>query len=122
MYPVCVLAAERIFDKSQFLFLRYEDLTRMRTSALLDVLSRFVGLDGTSPELLQSLEAGGQCAPEGSDSKPMSFTDHENKTSAAQFERVVKEFGSFFDNYNVLLEELVGPGFTWKSSEHGPVV
>ena len=42
--------------------------------------------------------------------------------AAAQFERVVKEFGSFFDNYNVLLEELVGPGFTWKSSEHGPVV
>ena len=39
LYGVCVLAAQRLFPKEQFLFLRYEDVTRMQPPALLRTLS-----------------------------------------------------------------------------------
>ena len=44
LYPICIAGALRIFKREQFLFLRFEDLMRMKAPGLLRLLSKFTGL------------------------------------------------------------------------------
>ena len=105
------LAALRIFNEQQFFFLRHEDLQTMPATALVKLLAEFSGLY-TDESLLAQVEGGGRCNPMADvGGRPMhsSLSD----SYASDYAEAVSRHSTFFVPYNALLEELVGPGFSW---------
>ena len=62
LFSVCVLHALRFFERSQFLFLRYEDLMAMDAAAILRLVGRFTGLYA-GEDTLKSAAASRLCQP-----------------------------------------------------------
>jgi len=147
MYAPCILHALRYFSREQFLFLRYEDLMRMDAEAIVRLVGRFTGLhldDG----LVTTAVSEGKCAPymdpraeakraaarmakakpgrqrvaakapAPKASKPMSFSG--NSEDAAEYltgpTGIALE--RFFDPYNKMLADAIGPEFRWRRADH----
>ena len=124
MYSVCLLNALRVFDRSQFLFLRFEDLMGMNAPALLKLISNFTGLH-TDESIIAQMRRANQCEARSAKKKPLSFTKRDDsnasKKARAALERVKPELNAFFAPYNELLRELVHPDFHWSDASHAHV-
>jgi len=118
IYPVCVLAALRVFRQEQFLFLRFEDLMQMKAPGLLSLLSNFTGLY-TDAEIIHKVQSMGQC--EATRARKVPFSFGKDKKAAASREALranIGEFEKFFKPYDELLQQLVHPAFQWDNSTH----
>jgi len=118
IYPICVEAALRIFRKEQFLFLRFEDVMRMKAPAVLRLLSNFTGLY-TDDRIIHKVRQNGECEAPRAKKVPLSFG--KDKKADAPREDLVRnmgEFEAFFKPYDELLMELVHPAFHWDASTH----
>jgi len=117
MYSVCILHALRFFKREQFLFLRYEDLMKMHSDALIRLISRFTGLY-VDESLLKVAQSSGKCqAVSQKAKKPMSFSS--NSVDAAEILRDSStHLEALFDPYNHVLTELIHPAFHWHTSDH----
>ena len=115
---MCVLAALRIFERQQFLFLKFEDLMRMRAPGLLRLLSNFTGLH-TDDEIIKKVRRNRECEAGSAKKIPLSFAKaNDTKASHARnaLEQIRPELKAFFTPYNQMLSELVHPQFTWHMS------
>ena len=90
VYSVCILNALRVFDRSQFLFLRFEDLMGMNAPALLKLLSNFTGLH-TDAQIINQMRSANQCevrpsSEESSDCppSPLAAAQHPHARRAAR--------------------------------------
>ncbi len=121
LYPVCVLGALRVFKREQFLFLRFEDLMRMKAPALLRLISNFTGLY-TDDALIRNVRERKECEAGNARKVPLSFTKKDNGTSAraarAQVREAVPMLERFFAPYDQMLTKLVHPAFQWSSQTH----
>lgn len=118
IYSVCVLAAQRIFDKEQFLFLKFEDLMRMKAPGLLRLLSNFTGLH-TDDSIIRRVRGARECEAGSAKKIPLSFAksnDTKGKRARTKLEQLRPALQNFFGPYNELLAELVHPEFTWNMS------
>ena len=83
LYPVCIAGALRIFKREQFLFLRFEDLMRMKAPAVLTLLSNFTGLY-TDERIIHQVRAQHECEAGRARKVPLSFTKKGGNSSAAR--------------------------------------
>merc|ERR1719291_107466 len=105
VYPICVEAALRIFKKEQFLFLRFEDLMRMKAPALLTLLSNFTGLH-TDSTIIKQLRRKGECEAGRATKAPLSFGKAEAAATArSNLQQHMAEFEAFYLPYDKLLQE-----------------
>ena len=120
MYSVCVLHALRHFKREQFLFLRYEDMMAMTSSALLRLIGRFTGLYAGDDLLEQN--QGPRCQPAsrkgGRASRTYDTLSPEEKVwynESSKYKEADREtLSALFAPYNQLLAELVGhEAFAW---------
>ena len=121
LYPVCISGALRIFKREQFLFLRFEDLMRMKAPALLNLLSNFTGLH-TDPEIISKVRSMRQCEAGIARKVPLSFTQKGNTSKARaakeDFELAIPSLETFYAPYNKMLQDLVHPAFLWGPATH----
>jgi len=123
IYSVCIEGAMRVFKREQFLFLRFEDLMRMKAPALIRLLSNFTGLY-TDEKIIRLMQAKQQCEAGTSKKRPLSFTvsasDNASRAVEArtQLRRILPELEDFFGRYNGMLSELVHPAFQWGADTH----
>lgn len=118
IYPVCVLAALRVFPRDQFLFLRFEDLMRLKAPALVRLLANFTGLY-TDDAIIDSLQRRGHCEAGSAKKVPLSFGKDSRTMDARQvLGETMGEFEAFFKPYDELLQELVHPEFVWTKKTH----
>lgn len=123
-YGVCLLHALRYFRREQFLFLRFEDVIRMRIDALLALVARFVGLDAPDAALLRAVVSRGECrlGSGGGGSgrsvrKAMSFSS--SSVNAAELLAAgAPRLERFLAPYDALLAELAHPALRWEASDH----
>ena len=113
LYAVCIEHALRLFRREQFLFLRYEDVRRMKPGALIALFSRFTGLSapvhgGGAP---LDDEATRSCTPSHRAPTRQAAAPEQLVAAAAPLRRL-------FESYNLLLAEQVHPAFGWSA---GPV-
>mmetsp|Transcript_18687 Transcript_18687/g.61631 ORF Transcript_18687/g.61631 Transcript_18687/m.61631 type:complete len:831 (-) Transcript_18687:208-2700(-) len=116
LYVVCVKHALSLFNRSQFLFLRYEDVMHMDTAAVVRLVARFTGLhlDGRNMNIAR---ASGQCEARRGKRKPNSYSNIA-VDSAEQLANASVYLERFFDPYNKYLAELVHPAFRWTKRDH----
>merc|ERR1711918_188411 len=107
LYAPCVLAAKRIYKPEQFLFLRYEDLSRMQAPALVRLIAKFTGLY-TDDGIVSQLVDTNKCNAASSTSHPQSQTNHGLED---QLEMGAQRHAEFFAAYDGLLDEVVGQNF-----------
>ena len=116
IYSVCVLAAQRIFEPEQFLFLKFEDLMAMKAPALLRLLSNFTGLH-TDDDIIRRVRKKRECEAGSARKIPLSFAkanDTKGKRQARNsLEELRPELQEFFGPYNQLLSDIVHPQFAW---------
>lgn len=118
IYPVCVLAALRVFPREQFLFLRFEDLMRLKAPGLVRLLSNFTGLY-TDDTIIRTLQERGECEAGRAKKVPLSF-GKDTRTAGARknLSAAMGEFEFFFRPYDELLAQIVHPEFAWSSETH----
>ena len=112
---MCVLAALRIFERQQFLFLQFEDLMQMKAPGLLRLLSNFTGLH-TDDDIIRRVRNGRECEAGNARKIPLSFAksnDTKGRRAREKLEALRPELQRFFRPYNDLLAELVHPQFEW---------
>ena len=112
------VAAQRIFDKEQFLFLKFEDLMAMKAPGLLRLLSNFPGLH-TDETIIRKVRKARECEAGSARKIPLSFAKSNDSKSAgakARLEELRPELRDFYRPYNRMLEELVHPQFAWDMS------
>ena len=112
------LAAQRIFDKEQFLFLKFEDLMAMKAPGLLRLLSNFTGLH-TDETIIRKVRKARECEAGSAKKIPLSFAKSNDSKSAdakARLEELRPALRDFYRPYNRMLEELVHPQFAWDMS------
>ena len=110
--------AQRIFDKEQFLVLKFEDLMSMKAPGLLRLLSNFTGLH-TDENIIRKVRNARECEAGSARKIPLSFAKSNNSKSAhakAELEELRPELRDFYRPYNRMLEELVHPQFAWDMS------
>ncbi|KAL1505031.1 hypothetical protein AB1Y20_008792 [Prymnesium parvum] len=113
MYSVCLLHALRYFKREQFLLLKYEDVMRMESEAVLRLLSRFTGLHLDDGNLRSSAE---KCRPS-KKNKPNSYSSN-SPYAAEMLAEASPHLERFFLPYNQLLQRLVDPSFSWTPKDH----
>ena len=123
LYPICIASALRIFKRSNFLFLRFEDLMRMRAPGVLKLLSNFTGLY-TDDEIIKRVRGARECEAGRARKVPLSFT-HSKKSNTSASRRARGELAEaipmlekFYQPYNAMLQKLVHPAFQWGSDTH----
>ena len=99
-YAPCAVAMTRLIPRSQLLFVRYEDLTRMQPPALLKMLSQFTGLY-TNDTLIERATAS--CSPRNSNHYAAGGDQF-----AAQLADARSEHAPFYAAYDDLLREITG--------------
>ena len=110
--------AQRIFDKEQFLVLKFEDLMSMKAPGLLRLLSNFTGLH-TDETIIRKVRNARECEAGSARKIPLSFAKSNDSKSAdakAKLEELRPELRDFYRPYNRMLEELVHPQFAWDMS------
>ena len=110
--------AQRIFDKEQFLYLKFEDLMAMKAPGLLRLLSNFTGLH-TDENIIRKVRNARECEAGSARKIPLSFAKSNDSKSAdakAKLEGLRPELRDFYRPYNRMLEELVHPQFAWDMS------
>ena len=121
LYSVCVMHALRIFPRDQFLFLRYEDLMRMDTEAVLKLIARFSGLS-VDANIIAAAKKRGLCQPRGTSRKGQSTFARLSPSEKVLFNaskarlrspEVRRQLSSFFTPYNKLLSDLIHEEFRW---------
>jgi len=118
IYPVCVLAALRVFRREQFLFLRFEDLMAMKAPGLIRLLSNFTGLY-TNDRIIEKVRRQRQCEAASATKKPLSFgADTKANAARRDLKGALPEYESFFKPYDRLLQKLVHPAFQWSATTH----
>ncbi|KAL1520185.1 hypothetical protein AB1Y20_023655 [Prymnesium parvum] len=123
IYSVCIMGALRVFKREQFLFLRFEDLMRMKASALVRLIANFTGLY-TDSTIITQLRGEDACEARRARRKPLSFTisSKDNNSEAAlarqELTTLMPELESFFAPYNNMLAELIHPAFNWGADTH----
>jgi len=122
LYPICIAGALRIFKREQFLFLRFEDLMRMKAPGLLTMLSNFTGLY-TDPEIIQRVRDKRECEAGRARKVPLSFTQKGNASAEARRARdglraAIPSLEAFYQPYDQMLQALVHPAFLWSSETH----
>ena len=122
LYPVCIAGALRIFKREQFLFLRFEDLMRMKAPALLQILSNFTGLY-TDDQIVAKVRAMRECEAGRAKKVPLSFTQKANASAAARAARdglasAIPSLEQFYAPYDKMLQQLVHPAFQWGPETH----
>jgi len=121
LYPICIAGALRIFKREQFLFLRFEDLMRMKAPALLHLLSNFTGLH-TDRQIIDAVRQNRECEAGRARKVPLSFTQKGNDSKARKSKEGLKEaipaLEQFYAPYNGMLQELVHPAFQWGAETH----
>lgn len=122
-YAVCLMHALRYFKREQFLIIRFEDVMRMRTAALLTLVARFVGLDAPDSALLRAVAAHGQCrlgtvgGGGGGRRKAMSFSS--SSVNAAELLAAgAPRLERYLAPFEALLAELAHPALQWEASHH----
>ena len=121
LYPICIAGALRIFKREQFLFLRFEDLMRMKAPALLHLLSNFTGLY-TDPEIVQLVRGKRECEAGLAKKVPLSFTkkgeDSQARRAKDDLKKSIPDLERFYAPYSAMLQELVHPAFVWGPETH----
>merc|ERR1712196_655757 len=121
LYPICIAGALRIFKRHQFLFLRFEDLMRMKAPALLTLLANFTGLH-TDPQIIQQVRGNRECEAGSARKVPLSFTKKGNDSKARKAKSDLKEtipsLEQFYAPYNGMLQEMIHPAFQWGPETH----
>jgi hypothetical protein len=122
LYPICIAGALRIFKREQFLFLRFEDLMRMKAPALLSVLSNFTGLY-TDDQIVRKVREMRECEAGRAKKVPLSFTQKGNASAKAREAReglanAIPSLEQFFAPYDKMLQQLVHPAFQWGPETH----
>ena len=122
LYPICIAGALRIFKREQFLFLRFEDLMRMKAPGLLKMLSNFTGLY-TDDNIIANVRKQRECEATRAKKVPLSFTQKSNASAAARTARdelrmAIPDLEAFYKPYNQMLQSLVHPAFQWSSDTH----
>ena len=123
LYPICIASALRIFKRSNFLFLRFEDLMRMRAPGVLKLLSNGTGLY-TDDEIIKRVRDARQCEAGRARKVPLSFTHSKaTNTSASRRARIelaeaIPTLEAFYKPYNAMLQKLVHPAFQWGPDTH----
>ena len=112
MYAVCIRHALHLFDRGQFLFLRFEDLMRLERDTLLGLIANFTGLSPPSRGVRVR-----ECMRSSGSSKPNSYSATA-PDAGEQLEEASSELERFFAPYNALLAEMVHPAFRWRRSDH----
>jgi len=119
LYPICIAGALRIFKREQFLFLRFEDLMRMKAPALLTMLSNFTGLH-TDPKIIEEVRP--KCEAGRARKVPLSFTrkgnDSEARSSRNGLAVAIPALEKFYEPYDRWLQTLVHPAFQWGPETH----
>ena len=101
--------ALRIFKREQFLFLRFEDLMRMKAPALLSVLSNFTGLY-TDDQIVRKVREMRECEAGRAKKVPLSFTQKGNASAKAREAReglanAIPSLEQFFAPYDKMLQQ-----------------
>ena len=121
LYPVCIAGALRIFKREQFLFMRFEDLMRMKAPAVLTLLTNFTGLY-SDERIIDAVRD--KCEAGRARKVPLSFTQKGNSTSArsarAGLVEAIPQLEQFYAPYNAMLQQLVHPAFQWGPQTHKP--
>jgi len=122
LYPICIASALRIFKREQFLFLRFEDLMRMKAPGLLTMLSNFTGLY-TDSKIIQRVRDMRECEATRAKKVPLSFTQKANASVQARAARdglraAIPELERFYKPYDQMLQALVHPAFQWSAATH----
>jgi len=123
LYPICIAGALRIFKKEQFLFMRFEDLMRMKAPALLRLLSNFTSLY-TDDKIVQQVRRARECEAGAARRVPLSFTAKKSGNSSAArkvragLAQAIPALEAFYTPYNQMLQELVHPAFLWGPETH----
>ena len=121
LYPICIAGALRIFKREQFLFMRFEDLMRMKAPALLHLLSNFTGLH-TDRQIIEQVRANRECEAGRARKVPLSFTQKGNdakaRTAKQDLKEAIPDLEKFYAPYNSMLQELVHPAFVWGPETH----
>lgn len=103
----------------QFLFLRFEDLMRMKAPALLTMLSNFTGLH-TDPKIIEEVRP--KCEAGRARKVPLSFTrkgnDSEARSSRNGLAVAIPALEKFYEPYDRWLQTLVHPAFQWGPETH----
>ena len=110
--------SQRIFDKEQFLYLKFEDLMAMKAPGLLRLLSNFTGLH-TDENIIRKVRNARECEAGSARKIPLSFAKSNDTKSAdakAKLEELRPELRDFYRPYNRMLAELVHPQFAWDMS------
>ena len=110
LYAVCIEYGLRLFEREQFLFLRYEDLKRMQPRAIMRLVARFTGLPAEAPSLEDAATLE-KCTPWKSRPKRSKAPARQLAAAAAPLQRI-------FAPYSRMLTELVHPTFGWSSKDH----
>jgi hypothetical protein len=118
IYPVCVLAALRIFPREQFLFLRFEDLMQLKAPGLVRMLANFTGLY-TDDAIIRGLQEKGVCEAGRARRVPLSFgKDVRTAEARKNLSAAMGEFEAFFEPFDRLLAQLIHPEFVWSGGTH----
>ena len=122
LYPICITGALRIFKREQFLFLRFEDLMRMKAPGLLTMLSNFTGLY-TDSTIIDKVRKSRECEATRAKKVPLSFTQKSNasekaRTSREELRQAIPELEAFYQPYDKMLQTLVHPAFQWSAETH----
>ena len=116
------MGALRVFKREQFLFLRFEDLMRMKAPGLLTMLSNFTGLY-TDPEIIARVRRMRECEAGRAKKVPLSFTQKSNASENARSARAglrtaIPDLEQFYMPYDQMLQSLVHPAFQWSRDTH----
>lgn len=121
LYPICIAGALRIFKREQFLFLRFEDLMRMKAPAILQLISNFTGLY-TDDSIISKVRAARECEAGRARKVPLSFTAVKNGTkennARSDLQRAMPAMEAFFKPYDGMLRSIIGPAFGWSAATH----
>ena len=123
LYPICIAGALRIFKREQFLFLRFEDLMRMKAPALLKMLSNFTGLY-TDDSIISKIRGMRECEAGRAKKVPLSFTQKGNASGGHRspmresLHSAIPSLEQFFSPYDKMLQQLVHPAFVWGAETH----
>ena len=122
LYPICIAGALRIFKREQFLFLRFEDLMRMKAPGLLTMLSNFTGLY-TDKQIIERVRRMRECEATRAKKVPLSFTQKSNASARAREARdelrlAIPDLEQFYAPYDRMLQALVHPAFQWSAETH----
>ena len=98
----CVLHAFRLFERKQFLFLRYEELFGWSVRDLLEHVSAATGLH-VDDAVIAAAERSGKCSFARSTKRPMAFSAN---SSAKSFAELPPHYATFFAPYERFLKQL----------------